>query len=102
MINWITNRLNWMDNNMPGDCANDTDLSLNEITTELNIYPNPAKKVLYINSEEGSTIRLLDIQGKVLSETMALSKVTILNVSAWSPGTYFVHVKNRTHKILIE
>ena len=102
MINWISNRLNWMDINMPGDCTNDTDLSLDEITTELNIYPNPVKDVLYINSKEGSTIRLLDIQGKILSETMASSKVTVINVSPWSSGTYFVHTNNRTHKILIE
>ena len=105
MINWITNRLNWMDNNMPGNCADDTDLSLDEINTEFNIYPNPAKDVLYIDTEEGSTIRLLDIQGKLLTETVAHNKLTVLNVSAWSPGTYFIHSEsrntNRTDKILI-
>ena len=106
MINWITNRLNWMDSNMPGDCANDTDLSVNEMNTEFNLYPNPARDVIYIKTEEGSTIRLCDIQGKLLTETLTNNKVNVLNVSAWSPGTYFIHTKtrntNRTHKILIQ
>ena len=106
MISWITNRLNWMDNNMPGDCANDTDLNIDEITTELNVYPNPAKSVLYVNAREGSTIHISDIQGKILSETKVKHNVTVLNVSELSPGTYFIYTQNksanRTYKIVIE
>ena len=70
MINWITNRLNWMDINMPGNCADDTDLNLNEIQSNFNIYPNPANDVLNIECSPNSIISISDIHGKIFQQFM--------------------------------
>ena len=67
MINWITNRLNWMDINMPSNCADDTDLNLNEIQSNFNIFPNPTNDVLNIECAPNSIISISDIHGKLFS-----------------------------------
>ena len=105
MINWITNRLNWMDINMPGNCADDTDLNLNEIQTNFNIYPNPTNDVLNIVCSPNSIISISDIHGKLFQQFMTQKEFTQINISHLSSGTYFVRFEgnssNEIKKILV-
>ncbi len=94
MINWITNRLNWMDSNMPGNCANDTDLSVNEINSEFNVYPNPAYDILYIKCQPNSKIALSDIHGKLLYQFKTQNELSKMSLSQLSSGTYFIQLEN--------
>ena len=94
MINWITNRLNWMDNNMPGDCANDSDLSLDEMNSELNVYPNPAHDILYFECEPNSKVTLSNLHGKPLHDFTTENKRSQMNLKHLSSGTYFIHLKH--------
>ena len=105
MINWITNRLNWMDINMPGNCADDTDLNLNEIQANFNIYPNPTNDVLNIKCAPNSIISISDIHGKLFQQFMTQKEFTQINISHLSSGTYFVRLAsnsfNEIKKILV-
>ncbi len=94
MINWITNRLNWMDNNMPGDCENDSDLSLDEMNSEFNVYPNPAYEILYIKCQPNSKISLSDIHGKLLRQFTAQNELSQMSLKHLSSGTYLVQLEN--------
>lgn len=96
MINWITNRLNWMDSNMPGDCANDTDLSVNEMNSEFNVYPNPTYDILYIKCQPNSKIALSDIHGKLLHQFTTQNELSLMRLSHLSSGTYFVQLQNNS------
>jgi hypothetical protein len=95
MITWITNRLNWMDANMPGDCAQD-DLSnpLLESVDVIKIYPNPTKDKLHINCPENSNIEILDLHGKSLVNSFSENGYSELSLENISPGAYFVTVEN--------
>jgi hypothetical protein len=95
MITWITNRLNWMDANMPGDCAQD-DLSnpLLESVDVIKIYPNPAKDKLHINCPKNSNIKILNLHGKSLVNSFSEYGYTELSLENISPGAYFVTVEN--------
>jgi hypothetical protein len=94
MINWITNRLNWMDNNMPGDCANDTDLSLDDMNSKLNIYPNPVQDILYFEFEPNSKVTLSDLNGKPVYKSTTINKCSQMSLKHLSSGTYFIHLKH--------
>jgi hypothetical protein len=105
MISWITERLNWMDENMPGDCSQD-DLSATSLESDdlISVYPNPIIEKLYIVCPENSNIQLLDLNGKILMDVISNNGDTALNVNSLSPGAYFVIVQSNqgifTQKII--
>ena len=72
---------------------------------EVNIYPNPAKDVLYIQSEEVLTrVRLISMTGMEVLET---SNASTINISPLSPGIYFVQGQTTsgasfTQKVMIQ
>jgi hypothetical protein len=53
------------------------------------VYPVPANKQVYIKTQGVATIVLSDAAGKLLLERIINGTGTI-NVSAYSPGTYFI------------
>ena len=70
---WITGRLNWMDDNLPGSSIDCTFLSENEfdLNPTISIFPNPFKDHFFIDiqlSKPSSNIliELFDINGKKL------------------------------------
>jgi len=75
--NWLTQRLDWMDANMLGNCdffvVNDNILPIQN----LNIYPNPIDNYLFIelnnNNLKNTQLQLYDITGKHIN-TYSLSK----------------------------
>ncbi len=70
---WITDRLNWMDDNLPGSSIDCTFLSENEfeLNPTISVFPNPFKDHFFIDiqlSKPSSNIliELFDINGKKL------------------------------------
>ena len=105
MISWITNRLNWMDANMPGDCAQDN-LSTNTISigNKIRFYPNPTKDLIHIECPINSRILILDLHGKGFKEVYSEGGYSSIDLSTLSPGAYFVSIENLlgrvTHKVI--
>jgi hypothetical protein len=66
-----------------------TSASLNELATNINVYPNPTTDFLNINVE--GTKRVLDLQGKVL----ATSESNMIDVSNLNSGIYFLEVEGK-------
>jgi hypothetical protein len=70
-----------------------------------NIYPNPAKEQVTIsNIEAGSTVVLLDVTGKIVSQVVSSTTTVNIETSNFTPGVYFVAVPslNGTQKLVIE
>ena len=69
-------------------------LSLNELQlNDFNIYPNPSKENLFINSKTNiSLISILDLNGKILleDEIQDSSEEIQINISILKGGTYFI------------
>jgi hypothetical protein len=75
--NWISERLIWLDNNMPGNCPN---VGLNELKkTYVVTYPNPSLEILNIYSE--SEIVEIIIYDNIGREIKRLSNLRSNNIS---------------------
>jgi hypothetical protein len=63
--------------------------SLNELASNIAVYPNPTTDFLNVNVE--GTKRVLDLQGKVL----ATSESNMIDVSNLNSGIYFLEVEGK-------
>lgn len=71
----------------------------------INIYPNPASEVLYIEVNTPSQISLRTFLGEVLYQTLGEGRITI-DTSTYPNGMYYVVVQNAmalptSHRIYI-
>lgn len=80
--------------------------SIADLSNEISIYPNPARKFVTINATANSTINIYDITGKIImNETLRASNQQI-NIEKLNKGIYFVNInsENKTFntKLVIE
>jgi hypothetical protein len=66
-----------------------TSASLNELASNISVYPNPTTDFLNVNVE--GTKRVLDLQGKVLVTTES----NMIEVSSLNSGVYFLEVEGK-------
>jgi hypothetical protein len=100
---WISVRLNWLDNNMIGNCSTvGTRVFADKVETK--IYPNPASTQLNVLSNEYITeLRIYDITGNAIVVQSGLStKLAHINVSSLVPGIYIAKVIGNNGKIFSE
>jgi hypothetical protein len=58
-------------------------------------FPNPAQTAISIQTDEteiGSTLEVLDLQGRLIHEELVQSTVQKLDCSSWTPGVYFIRI----------
>jgi photosystem II stability/assembly factor-like uncharacterized protein len=93
------------------DLANDIDFGLNYNKKSLNIYPNPAKDVIYINfsnfANDKIQISVYDVFGKYIFKKTVLNKNKFsLNTSQYAKGMYFIEINSNSYhtvnKVIIE
>ena len=98
--NWITTRLNWLDENMIGTCTtvNSFELANN---FKIKIYPNPARDFLSVLCNENvEKIRLTDLTGKIILEQNSIhSELIKLDVSTLPAGIYLTTIQTENGKI---
>ncbi len=92
---WITERLAWMDSNMPGSCE-DNELSNTAILqdSEISIYPNPASSFVEINEAKNFKITLISSEGKVLKSSRIDCDRHTLSLESLNSGTYILKLSN--------
>ncbi len=72
------------------------------------IYPNPAKDVVRLSTDNGqqTTVRIYNVLGMMIEEIEIISNETGINVSDYNPGIYFFNIQseefNVTKKIIVE
>jgi hypothetical protein len=64
---------------------------------DVNIYPNPAKKKVFVESAYPVKVSVRDLTGRILLEQ---SNVQEIDISAYSDGLYLVVVKDEDDKIV--
>ncbi|MEM9052234.1 MAG: CotH kinase family protein [Bacteroidota bacterium] len=106
--NWITARLNWLDNNIPGNCEFSTlSTDFNENQIPLVIYPNPSSGIFQFDPliEANATIRVFNSLGQMVEEIRGLS-LTSIDLSSFPKGIYMLNIESqnmvRTEKVIIE
>ena len=72
------------------------------------IYPNPAKDVVRLSTDNGqqTTVRIYNVLGMMIEEIEIISNETEINVSDYNPGVYFFNIQTEngsvTKKIVVE
>ncbi len=69
-------------------------------------YPNPVNDQLTIQNFNSNTVifNVTDINGKVITENVTLTSVSVINTSSWNKGIYFVNftgVNKEAHTLRI-
>ncbi len=106
MKNWIINRLNWLDDNMPGNCAEDV-VSINNIDKQyFEINPNPAGEYLSIKGQVGDQFIFSTANGQSIKKVVLAEKQQTINLINFPKGTYFVTVIGndfvKTEKLIVQ
>ena len=92
--NWIIDRLNWLDDNMPGNCPN---VGVNELQNDLSAYvvayPNPSDELISVFSEHPiNKIEIFDIRGAlVFSREFYRQQLVSIDVDKFS-GIFTIKV----------
>jgi uncharacterized repeat protein (TIGR01451 family) len=72
---------------------NDVSSSINELNTNLVLYPNPTQNVLNVSSSDAVTsISIVDLTGKIVQQTLG-SDIKEIDLSGLVPGVYLVHIQ---------
>ena len=84
-----------------------TALSTNNFKeTKFNIYPNPSKGLVYINTLEPVSVEVIDVLGKIVFSAKNISNAGNIDISSLQKGVYLVKVSNEsgseTKKIILD
>ncbi len=94
---WISERIDWLDANMPGNCYT---LGVNEMASSqnvINLFPNPTSDYVFVNTENkvftNSTIVIIsDVLGRdliIVPYKQVLNNGMMISLTDLSNGTYF-------------
>lgn len=109
--NWVDDRFDWLDANIPGNTLYCTPISgtTNLTADAFKIYPNPASEILYMESgnTEGADIRLIDVTGKTVSRlSIPGNGKAEIRLDCLEKGLYIIEFnseyQNITYKITIK
>ncbi len=106
--NWIENRFNWMDDNMPGECPSLSVLDhLNATKNSLQVYPNPSSRegqvqVQYTQFNPSLSLKLYDVNGKLLATYPTnAAKKQLLKTNHLVTGIYYLQLGAEVQKLLV-
>jgi hypothetical protein len=93
---WLSVRLDWMDENMIGECTVSDIKTPKEEVSPIGLFPNPAREHVYVETDyvdlSDMHISVKNPLGIVVIEDHLLGNVQKLNVSKLSAGLYTVHI----------
>jgi hypothetical protein len=64
--------------------------------SNMNVYPNPANNVIFVNNAEGAQVTVFDINGRVVAEVEAATATQSIDVANLTQGLYIVRIANGT------
>jgi uncharacterized repeat protein (TIGR01451 family) len=112
--NFVTNKADiYFDYNLPVITANATTtfqalgLPENETDNTVQIYPNPVKDIININSKNGiNSVQLFDVNGRILMTKISSGIEEVVPFADYSKGIYFLRIiteaGTKTEKIVKE
>lgn len=100
---WVSARLTWMDNNIPGNCAA---TSIEENSVEFSMGPNPTSGQLNIRSTDQLDIEIWNIQGQLVRTFASVYPNSQLILGEMADGVYTLVLDNgaarRQEKLVIQ
>ncbi len=65
-------------------------------TANVRVYPNPTPNICHIEAQQGSNIKLLDMQGRLLQKLEPTNLHTEIDLSPYAAGTYMLIIEGPT------
>lgn len=97
---WISDRIEWLDANMPSSCPNVGLENPNKLPYFV-MYPNPTNGELTIYVDEPiETITVLDISGKHIKSFSTDGTQSFILPEEFTPGLYVVHIQLANNKVI--
>jgi hypothetical protein len=101
---WISLRLAWLDENIPGNCLPVVPSTGNELSSEaFRYYPNPSVGQFRFEGISKTTQSLefsvYDISGKCIDQFQLASNIANFGYSLKHPGLYFFQIKDEQQVI---
>ena len=59
----------------------------------ISVYPNPTDNILYIQAPENSTLMLVDMNGKTLTQLTTEAVETSIDMSSYAQGVYMLQIQ---------
>ena len=87
-------------NNIGKNIKKDSTINVNEVNaSKFDIYPNPAKDIIYLNfkNEGEKEISFINIMGENIYSTTIFNKKEKINISKLKKGIYIVNIKNNNN-----
>lgn len=99
---WITNRLSWIDNNLPGNCTDIVSTADVIDLDTISVYPNPGQSWITIESNITAPVRfeLYSSLGVRVLEGTINSNRHELDVSKLPDNIYFLKVGGKLLKVV--
>ena len=92
--NWIGERIDWIDINIPGECNMPVTVKEIEplVAGRIKVFPNPASNQITIAAlEQITNLTLVDMNGRTILELNDLrGHSQILSIANLTPGIYFI------------
>ena len=76
------------------DCSTLTSLSEEAQINEINLFPNPAQQVLFLNNNPIGVYRIYDLSGKLITENSLFNSNTSIDVDYLQNGLYMLEINN--------
>ena len=92
---WLSRRTLWLDGNIPGTCYPGMTVNIKKETPEnITVYPNPATNTITIRGIKNQvlSIKILDITGRLVNSEQVTGNSTVLDVSGFAKGMYFIQI----------
>ena len=100
-INTISGYSNPVSRNLPlvGNKGEANPLS-EENATRVQLYPNPTDRLLYVVAPKTSTIKMLDISGRLISERISQEIEEVFDMGKLAQGVYIIEIveNGQTHR----
>jgi hypothetical protein len=103
MKQWISQRVNFMDNNLPGNCTF-TGIQHAENISTIKLFPNPARDQLIITGGnlKNSILTILSLPGEIVMEQENSTGDNItFNISKLPAGSYFIKLISKSGMVSV-
>jgi hypothetical protein len=98
---WIAERLDWLDDNMPGSCPTLSTIKIEAQAADVSVYPNPSDGRFYIDIKktirDQAEIEIFSVDGKLFYRSKAFDStggLIEIDLTHLDPGIYFIKVNN--------
>ena len=93
---WITERIDWLDANIPGNCYTLAVNEINESENVISLFPNPTTDYAFVNMEntlisKSTNICITDVLGKeieIIQMNTIINNGMMIRLNNYSNGTY--------------